>query len=237
MLASFLSSALNTLTLLEMIELSVLPRVELLFVPLITIIYLLVSKNKSLLFVLFLVSYSVADILHLSDTNNDSTTLYFVCNSLYLLSNVFLLAIIIRAIDFKRLYKNFLLQIIVLFILDAYLFIVLYGLIEEFMYATDYVVWVKTMEYAYNFVLLLLLSFSFLLFLEKSNRKSLFLFLGCIGIIFSEILLIGYYFVLELDTLKYLAIALNVISFSLLFIQTRFKTSLRANKKGSLFTS
>ncbi|WP_452229566.1 MULTISPECIES: hypothetical protein [unclassified Lacinutrix] len=218
-------------TLLGLLDISIFSILELLVVPVITVIYFISRKKKSLFFFLFLVSYSSADILHIMDDDNLSETLYFVCNILYVVSFFFLLFEIFKALDFRVLIKKFLIQTIVLFVLVIYLFTVLYGIIDPILFDSKVLNLVRFVEHSYNFILLVLLAISFLNFLENDTRKSLFLFIGCLAISFSDFLLIGYYYLSDLEILNYIAIALNIFAFVMFYLQTDLE--INSKKKGA----
>ena len=105
---------LNIFTFFGLIDMSIIPVLELLIVPIITIYYLIYNRNKTVLFVLFLLCYSVADIIHLIDLNSDTDLVYFLCSSLYVTAYMLLLFEIIKNLNFRVLYKKFLIQTIVL---------------------------------------------------------------------------------------------------------------------------
>ncbi|MBQ0786938.1 MAG: hypothetical protein KBT69_05535, partial [Oceanihabitans sp.] len=97
---------------------------------------------------------------------------------------------------------------------------VLYGIIDPILFETDVINLVRFVEHSYNFILLVLLAISFLNFLEKDTKKSLFLFIGCLLISFSDFLLIGYYYLSDIELLNYIAIVLNILAFVMFYLQT-----------------
>lgn len=226
MLAGFLG-----LTVSGMLDSSIFSILELLVVPALTVFYFITRKERSLLFLLFLVSYSLADVLHIIDGDNLSETLYFACNILYVVSFIFLLFEILKGLDVRVLIKKFLIQTIVLFVLVVYLFTVLYGIIDPILFETNDINLVRFVEHSYNFILLVLLAISFLNFLENDTRKSLFLFIGSLAISFSDFLLIGYYYLSDIEILNYIATALNIFAFVMFYLQT--DTAIDSKKKGT----
>ncbi|QRM90916.1 hypothetical protein FG167_17245 [Lacinutrix sp. WUR7] len=228
MLADFLG-----LTVSAMLDSSIFSILELLVVPVLTVFYFISRKEKSLFFLLFLVSYSSADILHIIDGDNLSETLYFLCNSLYIFAFLFLLFEIFKTLNLKILIKKFLVQTIILLVLVVYLFTVLCGIIDPILFETEVLGMVRLLEHSYNLVLLVLLAVSFLNFLENDTRKSLFLFIGCLTISFSDFLLIGYYYLSDIEILNYIAIALNIFAFVMFYLQT--DVEIDSKKKSNIF--
>ncbi|MBU2940629.1 hypothetical protein KO494_13865 [Lacinutrix sp. C3R15] len=217
MLACFFS-----LLVLETIQISIFSVLELLVVPFITLFYFLFRKKKSLYFSLFLGCYSAADILHIIDGNNLNEIFYFACNILYVLSFFFLILEAFKTLDIKVLYQKFLIQTIVLVALVFYLFTVLCDIIDPILFDTKVLSLVRVVEHSYNLLLLILLAVSFLNFLDNDTKKSLYLFIGCLAISFSEFLLIGYYYLTDLEMLNYIAIVLNIFAFVMFYLQSNF---------------
>ena len=172
------------------------------------------------MFFLFLVCYSIADLIHMVDLSAGSDSLYFICNSLYVLAYLILLFQIVWALNFRVILKRFLIQSIILLALVSYLFIVLCSIIDPIMFDTQFIDQVRFTEHFYNLVLLLLLAVSFLNYLEKDTRKSLILFIGCLAISNSEFILIGYYYLSDLELLNYIASVLNIFAFAMFYVQS-----------------
>lgn len=222
---------LNIFTFFGLIDLAIIPVLELLVVPIISIFYLIYNRDKTIFFVLFLVCYSISDLIHLIDLDSNSDLVYFLCSSLYVTAYVFLLFEIIKTLNFRILYQKFLIQSIVLLALVIYLFTVLCSIIEPIFFDIEFSNWVKFTEHFYNLVLLLLLAVSFLNYLEKDSRKSLLLFIGCLAISNSEFLLIGYYYLSDIEILSYIATFLNIFAFLMFYIQSKLKNDLHKNSK------
>lgn len=212
-------TVLNLFNFLGLNDISIISILELLVVPLITIYYLKYNRNKTKTFVLFLIFYSVADIIHLTDIDSYSDLFYFLISSLYMTAYLLLLIEITKGLNFRVLYRSFLVQTIVLFALVVYLFTVLCSIIDPISFETEFLYGVKFVEHFYNLVLLLLLAVSFLNYLEKDSRKSLLLFLGCLAISNSEFLLIGYYYLSDIELLSYIATCLNIFAFLMFYKQ------------------
>jgi len=208
-----------------LMDISIIPVLELLIVPIITIYYLIYNKRKSITFVLFLTFYSVADILHIIELDSNSDLFYFLISGLYVSAYLFLLIEIIKNLDLRVLYNKFLIQIIILLALVIYLFTVLCSIIDPILFETEYLSWVKFAEHFYNLVLLLLLAVSFLNYLEKDCRKSLLLFIGCLAISNSEFILIGYYYLSDIELLNYIATLLNILAFVMFYMQSNLENN------------
>ncbi|WP_156875596.1 hypothetical protein [Lacinutrix venerupis] len=76
---------------------------------------------------------------------------------------------------------------------------------------------VHIVEFLYNLSLVVLLSLSFLSYIQSSVRERLVLFLSCFLIAFSEFILIAYYFIDEDTPLGYVSTVFFFFGVSLLY--------------------
>ena len=195
-----------------------------LIVTLITIIYVLFVERKSTLFLMFLVCYSLSDIMGVVIRNmpyDESLKLYdfeyYIGNSLYIIAYVFLIIKISKSLDFKHVIKHFKMHLIVLSVLNIYLLYVLHAIINpNLVLEIDYY-----LELTYNIIVLLLLSIALLNYFYKDNKKSLYLFLGALCIVFSEVIDIAYIFVDQRCFLNVLATTLALGAFYFLYQQSK----------------
>lgn len=194
-----------------------------LIVPLITVLYFLLIKRKSKLFLWFLLSYSLADILGLVIGVIPDGPLwiydfsYYVGNSLYILSYTFLIIKIGKSICFSHAIKHFKLHLLVLSILNVYLLYVLHAIIDpNLVLESDYYI-----ELIYNIVVLLLLSISLLNYFYRDNKKSLYLFLGALCIVFAEVMDIAYIYIDQRCLLNFLSTTLALGAFYFFYQQSK----------------
>ncbi|MBQ0767794.1 MAG: hypothetical protein KBT58_00770 [Bizionia sp.] len=168
---------------------------QLILAPIILGLYLYKNKKKSSLFVLFLACYTFANFLHFVSRGAESLTMFYVCNTLYIVAYIFLLGYIYRQTRINNVIKNFPIQLSVLALLSIYLMYKLVVIIDPVGFSgRDYIL-IQVMEGAYNVTLLLLLSASLLSLLDKVNRKTFFLFIGCLFLFLSEIIVIDSYYI------------------------------------------
>ena len=217
MLGFFYSSLI-----LGIVSSSLFETLELLIVPFITLIYVITIRDKSKYFTLFLVIYSISDIINIIDQDELYELIYFTCNTLYIISYVFLLLEILKSISFKDILKTFPIHVGVLLLLNFYIIFVMTTIINPIDFETDHLSYVRVIEHLYNFVLLSLLSMSFLNYLFHESHKALLLFCGCLLITFSEFLLIGYYYLSEeMEILGLISTVFNVFAFVLFYYQSK----------------
>ncbi|XCF07691.1 hypothetical protein ABI125_07460 [Tamlana crocina] len=195
-------------------------------VPSITLAYLLLGNKKNSLFSLFLVFYSLSDLMGLliSSLPYDGSQMlydfeYYFGNLLYLLSYLFLIVNISKSINIKHVVKHFKIHIVVLTALSIYLVHVLQNIIGDgLVYKSDYY-----FELIYNITLVVLLPMSLLNYLYRDNRKALYLFLGSLFVMFSEVMLVAHIYVKEMSILNFLSATFTLIAFYFYYQQSKFK--------------
>ncbi len=198
-----------------------------LIIPLIAICYLIFTKRKSLYFLLFIITYAISDLIALIVVNiPDSSNLsyikeidFYIGNVLYILAYFFLFIEVVRKIDIPEILKNYKIHLIVLIALNIWLVYVLQLIVVPKLYASnDYY-----LELIYNIVMLSLLAGALLNYFCRDNQKSLYLFLGTICIVFSEVIDVAYIYISERTLLNFLSTTLSVAAFYFFYIQTEFR--------------
>ncbi|MEC3907673.1 hypothetical protein VOI54_11640 [Tamlana sp. 2201CG12-4] len=208
-----------------------------LLIPVITICYILSIKRKNIFFLLFLICYSISDILGATTHymlyyvfNHEDYQIYYeydyyVGNILYILSYLFLLIRVLNTISLHHVIRNFKIHILVLSGLNVYLIYVLLIIVEPNLeYKNEYYI-----ELIYNIVTLLLLSSALLNYIYRDNKKSLYLFLGSLFIVFSEVLDVAYIYIDQKSLLSVLAATLAMGAFYFYYKQTTFSDKLYNN--------
>lgn len=180
-----------------------------LILPLITIIYLQSKNKKNLLFVIFVVGYSISDLMVFIVDYIPYDYYYYVGNGLYIVAYVALLVKILKTLSFFQIIKNYKLHLAVLIALNIYIAYVLQVIVNPYVSMTnEYFV-----EIVYNVVMLLLLSASLLSYFYRDDKKSLFMFLGSLSIVFSEVIGVAYMYVAQQNLLNFLSTTLTVLAF------------------------
>jgi hypothetical protein len=200
-----------------------------LIIPLITLIYLLFVKNKSRLFLLFLVFYSISDLLGIVTDNvlyynvpyNEGAIFYeydyYIGTGLYILAYVFLFLRITKSICIKHVFKNFKIHLFVLTVLNIYLVYVLQIVVEPHLsYKYEY-----GFELIYNIIMLLVLSASLINFFFRESKKSLYLFIGSLFIVFSEVLDVAYIYIAQRSFINFLGTTLALAAFYFYYQQSK----------------
>jgi len=184
--------------------------------PLVALTYFLCTKDKSIFFVLFLILYSLSDILSLFlyDKHVD----YLVGNLLYILAYIMLLIEICKFINLPHILKNFKVHLIVLTALNIYIVYILQLITDpHILVSYEYFI-----EIIYNVVMLLLLSSSLLNYFHKGNKKSLYLFVGSLCVVFSEVINVAYLYVAQQSLLNFISTTLGLLAFYFLYQQSTY---------------
>lgn len=168
--------------------------IEFSIVPIITILYFFKNKDKSHWFSLFLGLYSIGDILHYIDYENESNLMYYVCNLLYIIAYGFLLIEIYKFISFKNIIKTSPVQLSILVVLSVFMTYQLVRFLNPVEFLGDHFFLIHMLEGAYNVMLLFILTLSLLSFIEHSTHKTFLMFCGCFFVLFSELILLDYYY-------------------------------------------
>ena len=182
---------------------------EALILPIITIIYFLKIKKRTIYITLFFVLYSISDLFIFISEFIPYGVDYFLGNGLYILAYLALLMKILKSINPLEVFKHYKIHILVLLLLSVYIVYVLQVIVEPFVYSTQEYVF----ELIYNIVLLFLLSISLLNYFYRDNVKSLYLFLAVLSIVFAEVIWIAYVYISERYILNIISTTLYIISY------------------------
>lgn len=187
--------------------------------PLISIAYFKENKKPNLYFSLFLICYSVSDLMVFIVDFMPYSYYYYFGNGLYIIAYMALLIKIIKSLSFQHIIKNFKLHLIVLTALNIYIAYVLHNIVNPYVGMTnEYFV-----EIAYNVSMLLVLTASLLNYFYRDDKKSLLIFLGSLSIVFSEVLGVAYMYVDQQNLLNFLVTTLTLLAFYFYFTQSNLK--------------
>jgi hypothetical protein len=180
-----------------------------LLLPLITIAYFQDQIKPNLYFSIFLICYSVSDLMVFIVDFIPYRMYYYIGNSIYILAYFALLTKILKSLSLSYIFRNFKLHLIVLAGLNIYIGYVLQNIVNPYLEINlEYFI-----EMIYNVSMLLVLSASLLNYFYRDNRKSLLIFLGSLAIVFSEVIGVAYMYVAGQNLLGFLSTSLTVLAF------------------------
>ncbi|OYX23643.1 MAG: hypothetical protein B7Z06_09970 [Flavobacteriales bacterium 32-35-8] len=193
--------------------------------PFVALTYFVSVKEKSLFFILFLILYSLSELLAIISDKLSYSVDYFLGNSLYILAYLMLFIEICKSISLTHVLKNFKIHLIVLTALNVYIVYVLQVIIGPHVELSyEYFI-----ELVYNIVMLLLLTSSLLNYFYRDNKKSLYLFVGSLCIVFSEVISVAYLYVTKQNLLNFIAVSLALLAFYFFYQQSKLDNEARIN--------
>ena len=167
--------------------------------PFFFMLYISFKRFNNLFFTLYLLFFALAElsslIIYISDVISYYSGLVF-----YLLAYGSLVVYLIQNITFKVILQRFLVQSIVLILFSV---CIMWSLDRFFSYeyGSDLTMLIRVVENTYNFLLLLVLAFSFVGYLYFDNKEYLLLFIACAFIVFSELVQLSVYLTTINDSL------------------------------------
>lgn len=195
--------------------------VRALAVVLLTFLYVIRKKNKHPLFLLFLVFFAISEILNYItwtinfDIAPDIDYFYYIGNSLYIISYLFLIARIAVSMNIKKVFLKFPFQICLLFILGLFfVYFVSDTTKKDFSYNEYY------LELLYNSVVMLLMAMALINYMYRDDKKSMNLLIGAICIMFSEIIQLAYFYIADFNLLNVLCSMFLVFAFIFFYLQS-----------------
>lgn len=198
--------------------------------PIVTLLYFISVKKKSILFTLFLILYSISDLMFFLTPYISYHVDYYLGNSLYILAYGFLVIAICKSISLIHVLRHYKIHLLVLTFLNIYIAYVLQVIVDPFVAKTnEYYV-----EIVYNIVMLLLLSVALLNYFYKDNVKALFLFLGALCIVFAEVIWVAYTYISERHLLNVASTTLYVLSYYFFYKQSKMKQDSKGEEMNML---
>src|SRR5690606_17273581 len=97
-------------------------------------------------------------------------------------------------VNLRIILKQFRIHFIVLCLLNIYVIYTMLTIARSIEFVASYLVVVQVVEQAYNIILLLILSMSFLNYIVNEDTKALLLFCACLAITFADFLIVGYFY-------------------------------------------
>ncbi|MDO6789796.1 hypothetical protein Q4588_02700 [Tamlana sp. 1_MG-2023] len=191
---------------------------EVLLVPLVALGYFAFEKKKTFYFTGFILLFALSDLLDLFVGYFNYELYYLLGNIMYIIAYTFLLLEIFKSTDFSYLLKRFKVHLIVLLVLNIYLVYVLQSIVHPFIGFT----YKYYIEILYNVIMVTLLSIGLLNYIHKENNKAMYLFLGSVLIVFSEVIWLANTYVVEKDFLGIISKSFALAAFFCFYMQVQY---------------
>ena len=198
--------------------------VSALMLVLLTIIYCRWTERRSRLFFWFLVTFTVAHVFSYTSwygpviEQGDIDYYYYGANILYIIAYIFLIAKIAVELKLKQVFKELMIPIIILFLLDVFCVVLVTDTTKGALSIYQY-----TLEFIYNAVVMALLSVALIDYMYRNDNKSMLFLLASICIVFSEIIQLAYYYVLDDRSLGFIYSFFLVVAFLFFYLQSQLQ--------------
>ena len=197
---------------------------------LLTILYCVKVKEKRLFFFLFLVLFTLAEIINFSswfadiDYDTSPDYFYYVANILYIMAYICLIIRVFMDVDFRHVLSKFWVHMLILGTLGVFCVAVVSGTTEKQLSKSEY-----SLELVYNSIIMVLLVAAMINYISKNSQKSMNLLLGAIFIFFSEVLQMTYFYVSDIHILNVVCSFFLVLAFLFFYLQARMPIDIDTN--------
>ena len=193
---------------------------------LLTFLYIVWTKHKSSFFFWFLITFTIAQILSYLAWHGPEVYIgeidyfYYIANTLYVIAYIILIIKTFRSLDLKAVFSQLTVPIIILVVLDVFCVSIINETTQHALTNYQY-----ALEYTYNAVVMTLLSFALINYMYRNNYKSMLFLLGSIFIVFSEIIQLAYFYILNDQNLGFVYSFFLVVAFIFLYKQSQIQVS------------
>lgn len=195
-----------------------------LMLVLLTILYCKWTENRSRYFFWFLVSFTAAHVLSFSAwygpelMEGQIDYFYYSANILCIISYVILIIKILNELNLKTVFSQYAIPIIILVILDAFCVSIVTATTESVLSIYEY-----SLEFIYNAVVMTLLSVALINYMYRTDNKSMLFLIASICIVFSEIIQLAYYYILDDQNLGFIYSLFLVLAFMFFYMQSQLE--------------
>ncbi len=187
-------------------------------------LYYQYAKKRDVYFLGFLLVFTIANLLTcityymplISEGQHDY--FYFITNILYIISYILLIIKITSRFNYKQLFKELAIPIVILLVLDVFCVV----LVTDTAKGTISGASAYALEFTYNAVIMALLSVALIDYMCRNDNKSMLFLVGSICIVFSEIIQLAYYYILDDKNLGFIYSFFLVLAFALFYLQSQF---------------
>lgn len=187
-----------------------------------TLMYFLKVKDKNIFFIVFLILYSIGDMIEFAAyIGNENQYIlfgdysYIVGMLIYMGAYLSLILRIFSSLNLKEIFIKFWSYLIVLTALSVFCIYFISETIESSQDVLHYVI-----ESSYNIIILLLMSSAFINYMYQDDKKSMNILIGSICILFSEILQLAYFYIVDYIFLNLIYSIFFVLAFVFFYLQS-----------------
>ncbi len=201
-----------------------------LLIVLFTILYWFFVKSKQRYFFLFLVTFSISEILGLShwfitlESESSIDYIYYICNGLYITSYIFLILQVLNSMSIRDVIIKLPAHIVILVVLDFFCVTIVTDTAKG-----ELSIYQFALEFLYNAVIMSLLTLAVINYIHNVNKKAMNLLIASLFIVFSEMLQLAYFYVIDVNVLNVFCSLFLIIAFFFLYLQATMAESEELN--------
>lgn len=191
------------------------------------VLYVTQVSTKNKYFLLFLIFYGLAQLLDflsyfiLINLTSRVDYIYFIGNGLNILAYSLLILKVLKSMDIKDVVIKLPAHIVILVVLDIFCVTIVTDTAREALTIYEF-----SLEFLYNTVIMTLLTIVVINYIHKVNKKAMNLLLGSLFIVFSEMIQLAYFYVIEDKViLNVFCSVFLIIAFFFLFLQASMEDS------------
>ncbi|WP_179317635.1 hypothetical protein [Winogradskyella undariae] len=190
---------------------------------LLTYLYLGWTEHRSILFSWFLIVFTSAQIVSFivwftpKITLEQTDYLYYIANMLCIVSYVLLIVKMFIHFNIKAVFSQLAVPTMILVVLDIFCVTLISNTTENVFSYYEYI-----LEFFYNAVIMLLLSIALINYMYRNNNKSMLFLIGAIFMVFSEVIQLAYFYILDINILGFVYSTFLVVAFSFFYIQSQY---------------
>lgn len=191
---------------------------------LLTTLYCAWTKDKNKYFFWFLVVFTIAHILSYSAwyapkiEEEQVDYYYYGANILYIISYLFLITKITTELKIRKVFSELAIPVVILIVLDVFCVVLVTDTTKGTLSSYEY-----TLEFIYNAVIMTLLSVALISYMYRNDNKSMLFLVGSICIVFSEIIQLAYYYILDDNDLGFIYSFFLVVAFLFFYLQSQIQ--------------
>jgi hypothetical protein len=197
-----------------------------LMIVLLTLLYGRYTKVRKRKFYNFLLLFAIAEVIGFIswfipiEWLNPIDWSYYVVNLLYISAYIYLIIHIITSMDFNKVIKKLFGPAIVLLALDIFCVYIVTDTASGSLGISEYI-----LEFTYNGVIMALLSVALLNYLYRDSNKAMLFLIGSIFIVFSEIIQLAYFYIVDSNDLSATFATFLVMAFLFFYLQSQLSNS------------
>ncbi|APY07450.1 hypothetical protein BWZ20_03665 [Winogradskyella sp. J14-2] len=189
---------------------------------LLTILYCRWTKDKSKYFFWFLVIFTIGHLLSYASwyvpliEEGEIDYYYYCSNILFIVAYLCLIIKVLSSINIGKAFRELSIPIIILIVLDVFCVVIVTDATGGILSTYEYI-----LEFVYNGVTMALLSVALIDYMYRNDNKAMLFLIGSICVVFSEIIQLAYYYIIDDKNLGFIYSFFLVVAFVFFYLQSQ----------------